>query len=346
MHLPHYAVTTDDDQRRPRAGAPADRHVQAASVHAGGQHGVQRARLAAARAASAPATCWSPTRRSSARCSAATRACERFWKNIVRRERGERDDGQTHRRSSWTTSRAGFCARGRRRTRRPTSLLRIDDREAGRELMRRLQRRGDLGRRPDEPGRRHLGQRRAHLPRAEGAGRAASVARQLRLGVPAGHGARARKRWATPARAAPSTGSGRSARRTSTSCSSRSRPTREQLESALARARAALRDARRASRRSGGRTVTPCPPRREPFGFRDGISHPAIEGSGIPGTNPHEAPLKAGEFVLGYRDEMGGFPPMPRPDVLGRNGTYVAFRKLHQRVAAFRRYLKDNAVEP
>jgi Dyp-type peroxidase family len=82
---------------------------------------------------------------------------------------------------------------------------------------------------------------------------------------------------------------------------------------------------------------------KEPFGFKDGISHPAIEGSGIPGTNPHEPPLEAGEFVLGYRDETGGLPPMPVPDVLGRNGTYVAFRKLHQRVAAFRRYLRDNA---
>jgi hypothetical protein len=44
------------------------------------------------------------------------------------------------------------------------------------------------------------------------------------------------------------------------------------------------------------------PTETEPFGFRDGISHPAIEGSGIPGTNPKEQPLKAGEFVLGYRD--------------------------------------------
>jgi hypothetical protein len=48
------------------------------------------------------------------------------------------------------------------------------------------------------------------------------------------------------------------------------------------------------------------PTETEPFGFRDGISHPAIEGSGIPGTNPKEQPLKAGEFVLGYPDEMGG----------------------------------------
>jgi Dyp-type peroxidase family len=81
---------------------------------------------------------------------------------------------------------------------------------------------------------------------------------------------------------------------------------------------------------------------KEPFGFRDGISHPAIEGSGIPGTNPHEQPLKAGEFVLGYPDEMGGVQKTT-PEILGRNGTYVVFRKLHQRVADFRRFLHTNS---
>jgi Dyp-type peroxidase family len=84
---------------------------------------------------------------------------------------------------------------------------------------------------------------------------------------------------------------------------------------------------------------------KEPFGFKDGISHPAIEGSGIPGTNPHEKPLKAGEFVLGYPDEMSDTPMIPQPDILGRNGSYIVFRKLHQRVAAFRQYLKANATE-
>jgi len=85
------------------------------------------------------------------------------------------------------------------------------------------------------------------------------------------------------------------------------------------------------------------PDHKEPFGFHDGISHPAIEGSGIAGDNPLETPLKAGELVLGYRDETGSMPPAPFPDVLGRNGTYVVFRKLHQKVAAFRRCLRDNA---
>jgi Dyp-type peroxidase family len=88
------------------------------------------------------------------------------------------------------------------------------------------------------------------------------------------------------------------------------------------------------------------PTDREPFGFKDGISHPAVEGSGIPGTNPKERPLKAGEFVLGYRDEMGELSPIPQPDVLGKNGTYVVFRKLHQRVAVFRQYLRANSAKP
>ena len=85
---------------------------------------------------------------------------------------------------------------------------------------------------------------------------------------------------------------------------------------------------------------------KEPFGFRDGISHPAVEGSGIPGTNPKEQPIKAGEFVLGYKDETGGYASIPQPEVLGRNGTYVVFRKLHQQVVAFRKYLKANSSGP
>ncbi|HEX3370449.1 MAG TPA: Dyp-type peroxidase [Candidatus Cybelea sp.] len=116
------------------------------------------------------------------------------------------------------------------------------------------------------------------------------------------------------------------------------------LEAALGRAKAAL-----AGLKISAIWRQDChvlPDETEPFGFKDGISHPAIEGSGISGTNPHEVPLRAGEFVLGYPDEMGETPLIPRPDVLGRNGSYVAFRKLHQRVAEFRRYLRANASSP
>jgi Dyp-type peroxidase family len=87
------------------------------------------------------------------------------------------------------------------------------------------------------------------------------------------------------------------------------------------------------------------PNEREAFGFKDGISHPAIESSGVPGSNPKETPLKPGEFVLGYENELGVLSPAPTPDVLGRNGTFVVFRKLHQDVAAFRQYLRANAKD-
>ena len=86
------------------------------------------------------------------------------------------------------------------------------------------------------------------------------------------------------------------------------------------------------------------PTGRTSFGFKDGIGQPAIEGSGMPGTNPMEPPIKAGEFILGYPDETGALPSQPSPEILGRNGTYIAFRKLHTRVAAYRQYLRANAA--
>jgi Dyp-type peroxidase family len=85
------------------------------------------------------------------------------------------------------------------------------------------------------------------------------------------------------------------------------------------------------------------PNERTSFGFKDGIGQPAVEGSGIPPSNPHEAPIKAGEFVLGYPDETGSPPPMPSPEILGRNGTYMVFRKLQTRVAEYRQYLRAKA---
>lgn len=83
---------------------------------------------------------------------------------------------------------------------------------------------------------------------------------------------------------------------------------------------------------------------RTSFGFKDGIGQPAVEGSGRAPTNRRERPLKAGEIILGYPDETGALPPMPTPEVLGRNGTYVVFRKLHTKVAAYRSYLRARAL--
>jgi Dyp-type peroxidase family len=79
------------------------------------------------------------------------------------------------------------------------------------------------------------------------------------------------------------------------------------------------------------------------FGYRDGFSQPVVEGSGAEALPGDGRPIKAGEFVLGYPGETGHPLPMPTPEVLGRNGTYVVFRKYHSHVAAFNQFLRDNA---
>jgi Dyp-type peroxidase family len=99
---------------------------------------------------------------------------------------------------------------------------------------------------------------------------------------------------------------------------------------------------------------------REHFGFADGISQPDIAGSPRPSI-VDEVP--AGEFVLGYPNAYGMLPATPtissefdpgnhltkvihgdqtgtRKD-FGRNGTYLVFRKLHQDVAGFRRFVRS-----
>jgi Dyp-type peroxidase family len=118
-------------------------------------------------------------------------------------------------------------------------------------------------------------------------------------------------------------------------------PDEEQLEAAVARARETYQSMT-GIEAIWRQNCYALPNEKEPFGYRDGISHPAIEGSGIPGTNPREVPFKAGEFVIGYTDELGGVQKTT-PEILGRNGTYVVFRKLHQRVADFRSFLKTSS---
>jgi len=85
---------------------------------------------------------------------------------------------------------------------------------------------------------------------------------------------------------------------------------------------------------------------RNPFGFRDGLHNPHVEGSGVhihPGFGPA---VKAGEFIMGYPDELGETATSPEPEQLRRNGTFLAFRKFHTRVAEFRKYLREQASSP
>src|SRR5262249_58853210 len=81
-----------------------------------------------------------------------------------------------------------------------------------------------------------------------------------------------------------------------------------------------------------------------PLGYRDGIDQPAIEGSGVDPLPGQGRPIKAGEFILGYPGEAGVPLAMPQPDVLGRNSTYVGFRKYQSRVGAFNRFLRANGT--
>jgi Dyp-type peroxidase family len=88
------------------------------------------------------------------------------------------------------------------------------------------------------------------------------------------------------------------------------------------------------------------PEGRNPFGFKDGLHNPYIEGSAPAGQAGNEAPIKPGEFVLGYPDERGETAEIPVPLELRHNGTFVAIRKFHMDVAGFRRYLRAQASSP
>jgi Dyp-type peroxidase family len=77
------------------------------------------------------------------------------------------------------------------------------------------------------------------------------------------------------------------------------------------------------------------------FGYRDRLSQPVIEGSGEDPTPGSGAPVKAGEFIVGYPDEYGVIADRPRPGVLARNGSYMAYRRLQEHVGKFRDFLRQ-----
>ena len=82
------------------------------------------------------------------------------------------------------------------------------------------------------------------------------------------------------------------------------------------------------------------------FGYRDRLSQPVIEGSGDEPTPGSGAPLKPGEFILGYPDEDGPAANLPQPDVLARNGSFMAYRRLKEHVARFRDFLRAHGTSP
>src|SRR3954449_2240017 len=82
------------------------------------------------------------------------------------------------------------------------------------------------------------------------------------------------------------------------------------------------------------------------FGYRDRLSQPVIEGSGDVPTPGSGAPLKAGEFILGYPDEDGPQQLLPQPEILSRNGSFLAYRRLQEHVGRFREFLQQHGKTP
>ena len=97
------------------------------------------------------------------------------------------------------------------------------------------------------------------------------------------------------------------------------------------------------------------PTAKEHFGFTDGIGNPVfegqlpieIEGDAVIGRgklmgNGWE-PLATGEFILGHPDESQELPPTAPPPEFMRNGTFFAFRKLHENVGSFDAVVHEEA---
>ena len=120
-------------------------------------------------------------------------------------------------------------------------------------------------------------------------------------------------------------------------------------------------------------------PNREHFGYRDGIAQPVIRGTqrSTQGVPPRDV-LEPGEFILGYRNGEGFFPPSPllpaeadmaselpilsegdlgrfpdfgdrsygaAPRDFGRNGAFLAIRELAQDVDGFNAFAALKAAE-
>jgi Dyp-type peroxidase family len=96
--------------------------------------------------------------------------------------------------------------------------------------------------------------------------------------------------------------------------------------------------------------------RKEHFGFHDGIAQPTIEG--LNRKDIAENTVATGEFILGYKNSYGQYPPTPMVAEttgdskllaaatetgmrdLGKNGSYLVFRQMEQDVALFWDYME------
>lgn len=95
---------------------------------------------------------------------------------------------------------------------------------------------------------------------------------------------------------------------------------------------------------------------KEHFGFTDAIGDPVFDGQYPDGYERNFAvgngaldgkdkwrPLATGEFLLGYPDEAQEIAGAAMPLSFSRNGTFMAYRKLHENVIAFRDFITKTA---
>ena len=103
-----------------------------------------------------------------------------------------------------------------------------------------------------------------------------------------------------------------------------------------------------------GDLLLPTP--KEHFGFADGIGDPVFEGQYRPSETPAAVigrgkrvngewtPIAAGEFLLGHPDESQELPPAAMPPEFSQNGTFMAYRKLHENVGSFHEVVGEEAA--
>ena len=97
------------------------------------------------------------------------------------------------------------------------------------------------------------------------------------------------------------------------------------------------------------------PTPKEHFGFADGIGDPVFDGQYRPAdmktavigrgkrVDGAWVPVSTGEFILGHPDESQELPPAAMPPEFSQNGTFMAYRKLHEYVGRFRDVLTEEA---
>ncbi|HXQ17587.1 MAG TPA: hypothetical protein VN814_23465 [Caulobacteraceae bacterium] len=95
------------------------------------------------------------------------------------------------------------------------------------------------------------------------------------------------------------------------------------------------------------------PTNKEHFGLSDGFGDPVFVGQYGPKAvaikqigggkllpDQTWAPIATGEFLLGHPDEAQEIPGAAMPLEFSRNGTFMAYRKLHENTASFASYIK------